>query len=290
MAYPTVDAPYGFRAVNELNGLPYAGATRQIPIARSYATSLFYGDLVQLETNGTLIKTSYSAASSPTSVIAGLIGVFVGCSYTNPSTGQKLFAQYYPASTAANDIVAYVVDDPSAVFRVVMVGQTSTESNTATAVGYANQSFVGTNVYAITGTAGSTTTGNSKMAVSGDGPTNGTGNVRVATSSLPFRVVAVVPETAYTVTGTGSSSSTTITLTAAVTGLQAGMQVVCPEATAGGTPGAYNYVTNVNGTTVTVAATLTAAASSNFSFIGYPEVLVKWNQGWHSYQYATALA
>jgi hypothetical protein len=290
MAYPTVDAAYGFKAINELNGLPYAGATRQIPIARSYATSLFYGDLVQLTTDGTLIKTSYSAASSPSTVIAGAIGVFVGCSYTNPSTGQKLFAQYYPASTAANDILAYVIDDPSALFRVAMVGQTSTESNTATAIGYANQSFVGTNVYAITGTAGSTTTGNSKMAVSGDGPTNGTGNVRVASTSLPFRVVAVVPETAYTVNGTGSSSSTTITLDAAVTGLQAGMQVVCPEATAGGAPGNYNYVTNVNGTTVTVAATLTAAASSNFSFIGYPEVLVKWNQGWHSYQYATALA
>lgn len=290
MAYPVVDAAYGFKPINELNGLPYAGATRQIPIARSYATNLFYGDLVQLQTDGTLIKTSYSAASSPTSVIAGAIGVFVGCSYTNPSTGQKLFAQYYPASTAADDILAYVVDDPSAVFKVVMVGQTSTESNTASAVGYANQSFVGTNVYAVTGVAGSTTTGNSKMAVSGDGPTNGTGNVRVATNSLPFRVVAIVPETAYTVTGTGSSSSTTITLAAAVTGLQAGMQVICPQATAGGAPGNYNYVTNVNGTTVTVAATLTAAASSSFTFIGYPEVLVKWNQGWHSYQYATALA
>jgi hypothetical protein len=290
MAYPVVDSPYGFLAVNELNGLPYAGATRQIPIARNYGTSLFYGDLVQLTTTGTLIKTSYSAASSPTSVIAGAVGVFVGCSYTSPATGQKLFAQYYPASTLANDIVAYVVDDPSAVFKVVMVGQTSSESNTAATVGYANQSFIGTNVYAITGVAGSTTTGNSKMAVSGDGPSNGTGNVRVASNSLPFRVVAVVPETSYIVTGTGSSSSTTITLAAAVTGLQAGMQVICPQASAGGNPGDYNYVTNVNGTTVTVAATLTAAASSSFTFIGYPEVLVKWNQGWHSYQFATALA
>lgn len=290
MAYPVVDAAYGFKPINELNGLPYAGATRQIPIARSYNTSIFYGDLVQLTTDGTLIKTSYSTATAPSTVIAGLIGVFLGCSYTNPSTGQKLFAQYYPASTAADDIVAYVVDDPSAVFKVVMVGQTSTESNTATAVGYANQSFVGTNVYAVTGTAGSTTTGNSKMAVSGDGPTTGTGNVRVASTSLPFRVIGVVPETAYTVTGTGSSASTTITLAAAVTGLQAGMQVICPQATAGGAPGNYNYVTNVNGTTVTVAATLTAAASSSFTFIGYPEVLVKWNQGWHSYQFATALA
>ena len=71
MAYPTVDAPYGFKAINELNGLPYAGATRQFPIARSYGTDLFYGDLVQLQTDGTLIKTSYSAASSPTSVKIG---------------------------------------------------------------------------------------------------------------------------------------------------------------------------------------------------------------------------
>jgi hypothetical protein len=291
MAYPTVDAPYGFKAINELNGLPYAGATRQFPIARSYGTDLFYGDLVQLQTDGTLIKTSYSAASSPTSVIAGAIGVFVGCQFTNPTTKQLQFSQYYPASTAANDILAFVIDDPSAVFKVVMVGQTSSESNTASTVGYANQSFIGTNVYAITGVAGSTTTGNSKMAVSGDGPTDGTGNVRVASNSLPFRVVAVVPETAYTVVGTGTSASTTITLDAAVTGLQAGMAVVCAAASAGGQPGNYNYVTNVNGTTVTVAKTLTAAtAGSQFTFIGYPEVLVKWNQGWHSYQFATALA
>lgn len=291
MAYPVIDAPYGFKAINELNGLPYAGATRQFPIARSYGTDLFYGDLVQLTTDGTLIKTSYSAASSPTSVIAGAIGVFVGCQFTNPTTKQLQFSQYYPASTAANDILAFVVDDPSALFKVVMVGQTSSESNTVSTVGYANQSFIGTNVYAVTGVAGSTTTGNSKMAVSGDGPTDGTGNVRVASSSLPFRVVNVVPETAYTVVGTGTSSSTTITLDAAVTGLQAGMAVVCAAASAGGQPGNYNYVTNVNGTTVTVAKTLTAAtAGSQFTFIGYPEVLVKWNQGWHSYQYATALA
>jgi hypothetical protein len=291
MAYPVIDAPYGFKAINELNGLPYAGATRQFPIARSYATNLFYGDLVQLQTDGTLILTSYSAASSPTSVIAGAIGVFVGCQFTNPTTKQLQFSQYYPASTAADDILAFVVDDPSALFKVVMVGQTSSESNTASTVGYANQSFIGTNVYAVTGVAGSTTTGNSKMAVSGDGPTNGTGNVRVASSSLPFRVVAVVPETAYTVTGTGTSASTTITLDAAVTGLQAGMAVICPAASAGGQPGNYNYVTNVNGTTVTVGKTLTAStAGSSFTFIGYPEVLVKWNQGWHSYQYATALA
>ena len=295
MAYPVVDAPYGFKAVNELNGLPYAGATRQFPIARSYGTSLFYGDLVQLTTDGTLIKTSYSAASSPTTPIAGAIGVFVGCQFTNPTTKQLQFSQYYPASTAANDILAFVIDDPSAVFKVAVVGQAyNTISNTVSTIGYANQSLIGTNVYAITGVAGSTTTGNSKMAVSGTYPaTSGTGVKRVASSDLPFRVVALVPETAYTVTGTGgtSGSSTTLTLDAAITGLQAGMAVVAPDASAGAYfPGSFNYVTNVNGTTVTLASAITLASGSQVSFVGYPEVLVKWNQGWHSYQFATALA
>jgi len=295
MAYPVIDAPYGFKAINELNGLPYAGATRQFPIARSYGTNLFYGDLVQLTTNGTLIKTSYSAASSPTSPIAGAIGVFVGCQFTNPTTKQLQFSQYYPASTAANDILAFVIDDPSAVFKVVLTSQTyNSIANTSTTVAYANQSFVGTNVYAITGASGSTTTGNSAMSVSGTYPaSSGTGAARVASSDLPFRVVALVPETAYTVTGTGgtSGSSTTLTLDAAITGLQAGMAVVAPAASAGAYfPGSFNYVTNVNGTTVTLASAITLASGSQVSFVGFPEVLVKWNQGWHSYQYATALA
>jgi len=295
MAYPVIDAPYGFKAINELNGLPYAGATRQFPIARSYGTNLFYGDLVQLTTNGTLIKTSYSAASSPTSPIAGAIGVFMGCQFTNPTTKQLQFSQYYPASTAANDILAFVIDDPSAVFKVVLTSQTyNSIANTSTTVAYANQSFVGTNVYAITGASGSTTTGNSAMSVSGTYPaSSGTGAARVASSDLPFRVVALVPETAYTVTGTGgtSGSSTTLTLDAAITGLQAGMAVVAPAASAGAYfPGSFNYVTNVNGTTVTLASAITLASGSQVSFVGYPEVLVKWNQGWHSYQYATALA
>ena len=47
MAYPTVSAAYGFKPINELNGLPYAGAIRQIPIARNYGTAIFNGDLVE---------------------------------------------------------------------------------------------------------------------------------------------------------------------------------------------------------------------------------------------------
>ena len=183
------------------------------------------------------------------------------------------------------------MDDPSAVFKVAMVGQSSSVSNTATTIGYASTGLVGTNVYAVTGTAGSSITGNSAMAVSADNPTNGTGNKRV-TTARPFRIVAVVPETAYTLTGTGSTSgsSTTLTLASAVTGLQAGMQIIAPTATAGAfRSGSYNYVVNVNSTTVTLASAITLASGQTVTFVGYPEVLVKWNQGYHSYQFATGV-
>lgn len=288
MAYPSVDAAYGFKAVNELNGLPYAGAIRQIPISRNYGTAIYNGDLVELAAG--VVNITGMSTSTTSTARAGQVGVFVGCSYTNPSTGQKLFAQYYPASTLANDIMAFVVDDPSALFKVVMIGQPSAGlSNTATTVGYASQNFVGTNVYCVTGTAGSATTGNSAMGVSGGAPSNGTGNTR-QTGALPFRIVGVVPETAYTLTGTGSTSgsSTTVTLDAAITGLQAGMQLIAPSGT-GSLYGNFITVTNVNSTTLTVSSAVTLAANSALTFVGYPEVLVKWNQGYHSYQFATGV-
>lgn len=288
MAYPSVDAAYGFKAVNELNGLPYAGAIRQIPISRNYGTAIYNGDLVELAAG--VVNITGMTTSTTTTARAGQVGVFVGCSYTNPSTGQKLFAQYYPASTLANDIMAFVVDDPSALFKAVMIGQPSAGlSNTATTVGYASQNFVGTNVYCVTGTAGSANTGNSAMGVSGGAPSNGTGNTR-QTGALPFRIVGVVPETAVTLTGTGSTSgsSTTVTLDAAITGLQAGMQLIAPSGT-GSLYGNFITVTNVNSTTLTVSSAVTLASGSSLTFVGYPEVLVKWNQGYHSYQFATGV-
>jgi hypothetical protein len=154
-------------------------------------------------------------------------------------------------------------------------------SNTATAIGYVSQAFVGTNLFPVTGVAGSTTTGNSAMGVCGTNPTNGSGGIRVLTTA-PFRVVGVVPETGVTLTGSGTCSTTTITLAAAVTGLQAGMQFIVPGV-ANANAGDYNLVTNVNGTTVTISRSVTIASATAMTFVGFPEVLVKWNQGYHSY-------
>jgi hypothetical protein len=289
MAYPQVSGPYGLKAVNEIGGLPYAGSTRMIPIASGYAANLFYGQIVQLS-GGTLIAGAYTPATNPTTPIAGTIGVFVGCSYTNPSTLQPIQAQYWPTGTVANDAIAYVIDDPRTVFKVVVGSQaTSTLSNTSSGLGYMNPAFIGTNVYPLSAAGGSTTTGDSLLSVSGGVVTNGTGNTRVV-AAAPLRVVSVVPDTVTAVTQTASTSgsSTTLTLTAANSNIQAGMQISSPSGT-GGYSGNYVYVTNVNGTTVTLSSAVTIASGTQVTFLGYPEVLVTWNGNFHSYNNTTGV-
>jgi hypothetical protein len=277
MAYPIIPAPYGFKAVSEFGGLPYSGSTRMYPIATAYGTSLFNGDIVQLS-GGTIVTTTMSAASSPATPVAGTLGIFVGAEYTN-SSSQIVRGQYYPASTTSNAMVGYVIDDPRTVFKAVMVAQGTSLSNTASTVGYANATFIGTNLYAVTGTAGNTTTGDSAMAVSGAVITSGTsGNTRIATL-LPWRVVGMVQDTAVTVTAVGgnaNSSGTTITLTAANTAIQPGMQLVA-QGVSGVAQGNYISVTNVNGTTVTLGSSIAVPTGTNLSFVGFPEVLVVWN-------------
>lgn len=184
MAYPTIDAPYGLKPVNLIGGLPFAGATRQVPIASNYGTSIYNGDVVQYTTDGTIIISTLSAQTSP---VAGVLGVFLGCSYTNPTTKQKLFSQYYPALTVASDITAYICDDPNALFKVVSV-TANTPDGAATGLLPAFKSranAIPTNAELVLNT-GLAATGNSRMGVF----------INNVTTILPLRVVDVVPETA----------------------------------------------------------------------------------------------
>ena len=191
MAYPTVNAPYGLKPINLIGGLPFAGATRQIPIASNYGTAIYNGDVVQYTTDGTLIITTLqnqvTNASAALTTLPGVVGVFLGCSYTNPTTKQKLFSQYYPGSVVASDITAYVADDPNSLFKVVNV--TSAVADDAAGgllpafISRANS--VNTNAQLVLNT-GVATTGNSRMGV----------YINNVTSALPIRVVDVVPETA----------------------------------------------------------------------------------------------
>jgi hypothetical protein len=185
MAYPTVSKTYGFKPLNRLDGLPYAGAIRQIPIAPAYATAILNGDTVAIDTNGYLVaKTTTNSGDS--------VGVLVGCQYVN-SSSQTVQGQYYPAATSTTTAMAfgYVVDDPNAVFKVVATnGQTTVPTAFSRAI-------VGANV-AISVATGNTTTGDSYYGI--DGTSANT------TNTLPVRVIDVVPDTA---TGPAYSSSTT---------------------------------------------------------------------------------
>jgi hypothetical protein len=180
MAYPTVDAPYGLVPVNRVDGMPYAGAIRQIPIASTVATTIFDGDIVAIVAGGTAAKSTVTVDST-TAAANYTAGVFMGCQYVN-TQGQTVQAQYYPGNASATSAVAYVVDDPLALFKVAV---TASGSNAITTV---NLSAVGTNMSIRQGT-GSTTTGNSQVSVYA---TNAQGNA----AALPVRVIAVVPETA----------------------------------------------------------------------------------------------
>ena len=185
-------SPYGFKAVNELGGLPYSGSTRQFPInPAGYNTNIFNGSLVYVAATGYLqIATSTGADATtngfPTGTAnTGCIGVFVGCSYVN-AQGQVIYAQYYPANTVAptgTTITAYVIDDDRAVFQVQSAGSIVAAD-------------LGSNVFlnAVQSTStGSTTTGNSNTAV--------VATASVVQTTAAFRIVGFVNMQGFSTVG-----------------------------------------------------------------------------------------
>ena len=183
MAYPTIDAPYGLKPVGLIGGRPYTGATRQIPIASGYGTGIFHGDVVQYKNDGTLIITTLQ---NDTSAVAGVLGVFQGCTFTDPNTGQKTFRQDYPASTTASDIMAYVVDDPHVIFKAVnCTGSTADGATTGLApLAKTRATTISCNAELVLNT-GLTATGNSRQGIF----------INNVATILPITVIDVVEET-----------------------------------------------------------------------------------------------
>lgn len=159
-------APYGLRPVNLIGGQPYAGSTRLIKINNAYAANIFYGQPVSVNASGVVI------AETGTSTVAatGVVGVFVGCTYTDPNLKYKIFKQYWPTGTVATDAFAYVVDDPDVVMQIQAddtVPQTALGAN------------IGFNT-----AAGSTDTGNAT--------TSADVGTLAQTATLPLRIVGFV--------------------------------------------------------------------------------------------------
>ena len=175
MAFPTVDAPYGLKPINRFDGMPYAGATNQYPVTSGQA--VFNGQVVAFVTGGTVSPVASHTAST------NAVGVVMGVQYTN-STGQTVQAQYAPAS-GVTDVIAYVVNDPAAEFKVAVTGNNQTITPVAGTV-------LNSNVLLVVGT-GDTATGNINSSVDGSTAATGTNNL--------FRVTALIPDTIDPATG-----------------------------------------------------------------------------------------
>jgi len=276
MAYPVVSAPYGLKPINLVGGQVFAGSTREYNIPYAYSTDIFYGDIVGL------VRGQVNRLSVSTGTVGTVVGIFLGCSYTNPVTKQKQFSQYWPASTAAGDAVAIVCDDPDTVFKAVVCSATTVVASGARAM-------IGQNLAMINNT-GSANTGNSANALLAPTDTPAT------TDALPIRVLGLVPETAVSL-GTATYvtiATATVTCSALPFALPVGTDVGSIAANGqyissgsfvdtAASAGATSFVLN--------QAPLAAfGASSTLVFTQYPELLVKLNFGQHEYYAATATA
>jgi len=158
--------PFGARPVGTVVGSPYQGKVTHYKIKNAYATNIFYGDIVKWaddNPNTTIQKDTGTATLTP-------IGVFLGCAYTDPSTGQFTPNQMFTASIAADDIVAYVATDPFVLMQMQCNGS-------------ANQDDLGKNCN-IVQTAGSTAIGTSKNTVGI--------STAATTATLPLKIVDFV--------------------------------------------------------------------------------------------------
>ena len=102
---------FGLRPSRQLNGSPFINAQNRYRISANNTTAIFQGDLVIPKTDGTISR--YVAGTTTT-----VVGVFNGCFYTDPTTQKPTWKNYYPASTNASDITAFVIDGPDTVFEI----------------------------------------------------------------------------------------------------------------------------------------------------------------------------
>ena len=169
------DAAFGLKPSSKWGSNVNSEGTTEDSIASGASGNIFSGDPVKMMNTGTILV-----------ACAGdqLLGVFRGCRYTN-SSGEVIYSSYWPNGTVSSDAVAFVVDDPNALFEVQ-----------SAATGSVVQTVVGNNadiVYA----AGSTSDGQSAVEISGT----------TAATSAQLRIVGFSGDPENNTLGTGSQSA-----------------------------------------------------------------------------------
>ena len=145
---------FGFRPVLMMGSNYNGQGQQQMTIASNETNSIFMGDPVVLNANGSISRGSSAGAE--------LVGVFNGCFYTDPTTQKPTFSNHYPGAIVADDIVANVISDPDVIFEVKV-----DDAN-------GGRAQVGSTANIATYAAGSTKSGISGVAL--DGSTFATSN------------------------------------------------------------------------------------------------------------------
>ncbi len=145
---------FGFRPVLMMGSAYQGQGQQQMTIASNETNSIFMGDPVVLNANGSISRGSSAGAE--------IVGVFNGCFYTDPTSQKPTFSNHYPGAIVADDIVANVISDPDVVFEVKC-----DDAN-------AGRAQVGSTANIATYAAGSTKSGISGVSI--DGSTFATSN------------------------------------------------------------------------------------------------------------------
>ena len=166
---------FGFQPFQSASGVvPNFGFSRRV-IAYNYATALYRGDPVALNSSGNVVVA--------TSQSAPLLGIFWGCEYvTNvPLTALPVKSKYWPGvalSNSATVVTAWVIEDPDVLFLAAEVGTTAALT----------QANIGNNVQWVAGAGGNTATGISSYCID---------DAHITTTiTLPFQIVDLYSTTA----------------------------------------------------------------------------------------------
>ena len=168
-----VQGPFGFSQVGTASGMPNFAeqGNPRYQISSSYATAIFYGDAVRLNSSGPTGYIEQWANGDGGTASRILAGIFVGCTYYSTSQKKVVWNNYWPGSDATGTVSAFVVDDPQSQWKV--------QSNTSSPLTIAN---LGQTVDIVATPTGNTTTGISGMSLS----------TPTTTVTLPFKIVNLV--------------------------------------------------------------------------------------------------
>jgi len=141
------DNPSGFRLVGSLGSGVQNHGQSEYAVASDNSNNIFMGDPVKMLSSG---KIDVATASSDK-----VLGIFNGCFFTDAVSGKPTYSKLKSSSNVADDIVASVIDDKSALYEV----------QSSSALGQTN---VG-NTVVIAYTSGDTSIGISKAEVDSAG-------------------------------------------------------------------------------------------------------------------------